>query len=658
MDFFEHQQQARRHTALMMLMFVAAVVAIVLAINAVGGCIYLYITDRPFFPLGRAFAAVPRQAYVVTTGVVLAAIAWGSISRMMELSSGGAAVADLLGAQRIKRDSQQPLERRLLNIVEEMALASGISVPQVYVMDEARSINAFAAGYSPNEAAVTVTRGTMEQLSRDELQGVIGHEFSHILNGDMRLNIRLMGVIAGIVIIGAFGEFLMRVGSGKNSDKNEGNLPMLFGGVVIWLIGLVGVFAGRVIKAAISREREFLADASSVQFTRNPEGIAGALFKIGQGTSLISVQHAEEVSHMCIGAATVDFFEFDIMRTHPPVDERIDRILGPGARLLLRARAKRAEAQAVPAGDSPVVAEFLSPLTAPAAAGPVPVPGQVPVFGRGAAESVRTTQGALIASVGNPSTAHIEYARRILEQLPAEMRTSAGNADGGRAVLAALLLGEGEVQSRQIGMIRSQAGDVVAAKAASFVSLLRPLGPRARMPLLDLAMPSLKRMDEGARDALQRLVKDLAEADGRVTVGEFVLLTLCRRHLGPEPKRAPPVKYRSVDGVAGEAGVVLSLLAHSGGGGMSAFDKGMAALGIRGGVLRSPAELGIATVEGALYELKLLAPLKKPLVIKACLEIVMADGKLTVAEGELMRAICAALDSPLPPILETIEAVA
>ncbi len=656
MDFFEHQQQARRHTALMVLMFVAAVVAIVLAINVVGGCIFLYATDQALFPPGRAFAAVPRMAYVATTVVVLAAIAWGSISRMMELSSGGAAVAELLGAQRIKRDSQQPLERRLLNIVEEMALASGISVPQVYVMDEPRSINAFAAGYSPNEAAVTVTRGAMEQLNRDELQGVIGHEFSHILNGDMRLNIRLMGVIAGIVIIGAFGEFLMRVGSGKNSDKNEGNLPMLFAGLVIWLIGLIGVFAGRVIKAAISREREFLADASSVQFTRNPEGIAGALFKIGQGTSLIGAQHAEEVSHMCIGSATVDFFEFDILLTHPPIDERIDRVLGPGARLLLRARAKRAEAQAVAVGESPVVAEFLSPLTAPAAAGLAP--GQAPAFGRGAAESVRTTQAALIASVGHPSTAHIEYARRILEQLPAELRTAAGNAEGGRAVLAALLLGEGEVRSRQVEMIRSQAGEAVAAQAASFAGLLRPLGPRARMPLLDLAMPSLKRMDAGGRDALLRLVKDLVEADGRVTIGEFVLLTLCRRHLGPEPKGAPPVKHRSVDDVAGEVGIVLSLLAHSGGGGMSAFDKGMAALGIKGGVLRSPAELGIATVEGALYELKLLAPLKKPFVIKACLEIVMADGKLTVAEGELMRAICAALDSPLPPILDSTEVVA
>ncbi len=647
MDFFEHQQQARRHTALMVLMFVVAVVAIVLAVNVVGGWIYLYATDRPLFPPVRSLGAVPHRAYAVTTLVVLGAIAWGSIGRLRELSAGGAAVAGLLGAQRIKRDSREPTERRLLNIVEEMALASGITVPQVYVLDEPSSINAFAAGYSPNEATVTVTRGAMQQLSRDELQGVIGHEFSHILNGDMRLNIRLMGVIAGIVIIGAFGEFLMRVGSGRNSDRNEGNLPLLAAGAVIWLIGLVGVFAGRVIKAAISREREFLADASSVQFTRNPDGLAGALFRIGEGSSLIGVQHAEEVSHMCIGAATADFLEFDIMRTHPPVGERIDRLLGPGARLLLRARAKRAAEQGAAAGESPVVAEFASPLA-----------GQASAFGLGAAETVNITPAALIASVGAPSTAHVEYARRILDQLPADLHAAAGNAEGGRAVLSAMLLGEGEVKSRQLVMVRAQAGEGVASHAAAFADLLRPLGPRARMPLLDLAMPSLKRMDAGAREALLGLVKDLVEADGRVTVGEFVLLTLCRRHLGPEPVRAPPAKHESVAAVAREAGVVLSLLAQSGGGGLAAFDKGMAALGLPGGVLLSAAELGIATVEAALYELKLLAPLKKPLVIKACLAIVMADGKLTVAEGELMRAICAALDSPLPPLLETTEAVA
>jgi hypothetical protein len=216
-----------------------------------------------------------------------------------------------------------------------------------------------------------------------------------------------------------------------------------------------------------------------------------------------------------------------------------------------------------------------------------------------------------------------------------------------------MLLGEGEVRATQLDMIRAQAGGTVAERAASFADLMRRLGPRARMPLFDLALPSLKRMDQDARDLLRRMLKDLAEADRKVTVGEFVLLTLCERHLAAAPKGAPPVKHRSIDGVADEAGVLISLLARAGGGDMPAFNAGMTALGLGGGVLRAPAELTIAGVESALYELKLLAPLKKPILIKACLEVVMADGKLTVAEGELMRAICAALDTPLPPIIET-----
>jgi uncharacterized tellurite resistance protein B-like protein len=279
-------------------------------------------------------------------------------------------------------------------------------------------------------------------------------------------------------------------------------------------------------------------------------------------------------------------------------------------------------------------------------------------FGGSAQRELRTTQAALIDSVGSPSTAHVEYARRILEELPGELRVAAGNAEGGRALLAAMLLGEGEVRAKQLDMIRAQAGETVAARAASFAGLMRPLGPRARMPLFDLALPSLKRMDQDARDVLRRMLTDLAEADRKVTVGEFVLLTLCERHLAAAPKGAPPVKHRGIDSVADEAGVLMSLLAHAGGVGMPAFDAGMRALGLTGGVLRAPAELTIAAVESALYELKLLAPLKKPILIKACLEVVMADGKLTVAEGELMRAICAALDSPLPPILETMETAA
>ncbi len=644
MDFFLQQQRARRRTGAIVLMFLLAVAGIVLSINAVGGYIYLYATDRPLWPVVRSLAAVPHSAYGVTTLVVLGIIAWGTLTRMYELSSGGVAVAAMVGARWVKRDSADPQERRLLNVVEEMALASGIGVPQLFVMDEQKSINAFAAGHSPNEAAVVVTKGALENLSRDELQGVVGHEFSHILNGDMRLNIRLLGLISGIVLIGSIGGFLMRLGQGGRG--NRGDIRVILVGVVLWIIGSAGVFAGRLIKAGVSREREFLADASAVQFTRNPDGIGGALFKIADRGSVVLEQHAEELSHMCISAPLNDFFEFSWFRTHPPLEERMERLLGPAAKRLLQERIERVEAKALAAQGGPLVEAFVSPLYAKAA--PAAIPGNV---GAGAA-------AALMQSVGNPSAAHVDRARLLLDAIPADIRTAAGSETGARAALFALLLGEGEVRLVQISRVREDCGADVASRCERFAGALRPLGPRVRLPLLGLVLPTLKVLPQDQRDRVLRVVRELIDADGKVTLGEFVLLTLCRRQLGGERKAPPPVKYRDLEPVQAEAGIVLSLLAHAGGGGMFAFDKGMSALGIRGGVLREHSELGFETIERSLAELNLLAPLKKPVLVKACVATVMADAKLTLAEGELLRAVCAALDTPLPPILETTEAVA
>jgi Zn-dependent protease with chaperone function len=642
MDFFEQQHRARRRTAWILLAFLLAVAAIVLSINVVGGTIYLVATERPLLPVGRALAAVPHSAYVITTLVVLGAILGGSLARMHELAGGGAAVAEMVGARRIARDAGSLEEKRLLNVIEEMALASGIAVPQVFVMDGEGSINAFAAGYSSHEAAIVVTEGALKRLSRDEIQGVIGHEFSHILNGDMRLNIQLLGLIAGIVLIGSAGGFLMRLGGGGRG--NRGDVRVVLVGALIWLIGSVGVLAGRLIKAAVAREREFLADASAVQFTRNPDGIGGALYKIADRGSVILQRHAEELSHMCIGAPVGDLLEFPWMRTHPPIEERMERLLGPAARRLLKERTERAEAAALAAEGSPVAEAFASPLYAkrpPAAGG-----GVVPVA------------AALVGSIGNPTSEHVDHARRVLDEIPAGVRDATGNEAGARAVVFALLLGAGETRLKQLSQIREDAGADLAAQCSGFADALAPLGPGARLPLFTLALPALKALPQDGRDRVLRLVRRLAEADGKVSLGEFVLQTMLRRYLGPQVKGAPQTKHREVSSVARESAIVLSLLAHAGGGGMFAFSKGMEALGIEGGVFSTTAELRFDLVDGALNELKALAPLKKPVFIKACVAVAMADDRLTLAEGELLRAVCAALDSPLPPILETPEALA
>ncbi len=649
MDFFEQQHRARRRTWLMLLLFLLAVAAIVAAFDLVCAIVYIGLFDVQILYSSSLLQQVPRSVYVWSTLATLLVIGWGTASRLYRLSGGGVAVADLIGARHVKRDTSEPAERRLLNVVEEMALASGITVPLVFVMDDQHAINAFAAGYSPNEATVIVTRGALEQLNRDELQGVVAHEFSHILNGDMRLNIHLVGVIAGIVMIGSIGGFLMTgIRDGDDLRRAGTDIRVFFLGLLLWLIGSIGVLAGRLIKAVISREREFLADASAVQFTRNPEGIGGALFKIGRRGSTIAQRHAEELSHMCIGAPVNDFFEFAVFHDHPPLDERIERLLGSGAGRLLRERMERAEAAALSAQGSPVVSELVSPLYAPRKAAPA----------ASGPRSAAGIAGSMVESIGNPSSAHLDHARGMLEAIPAEIRAAVGHEEGAQAALFALLLGEGDLRKAQLALIGERSGAEVPAQSARFADALKPLGARARLPVLALVIPTLKRLPGPERDALLERIKAVIEADRKITLGEFVLLTLCRSQIQREEKRSPAVKYRSVDAVATEAAIVLSLLAHAGGGGMAAFDKGMAALGVAGGVLRSPSELNIGAVESALNELNLLAPLKKPLFIKACVATAMADDRLTLAEGELLRAICAALDSPVPPILETMEAVA
>src|SRR5487761_2174898 len=325
MNFFEQQDAARRHTMRLVVLFLLAVVAIVVAVNFVAALACVGIAANT--ATGGARLNAPASFYAIVTLATLALIAGGSLAQIAGLAGGGAALARMMGARQIATQSGDPAERRLLDVVEEMAIASGIAVPQVFVMDDEQSINAFAAGYSPDQAAVVVTRGTLEHLNRDELQGVIGHEFSHVLNGDMRLNLRLMGVLGGILLLTTLGRMLA-YSSSRRDSKGAAFVLLGFGLIVI---GYIGVFFGRLIQASVSRQREFLADASSVQFTRNPDGIGGALAKIGQSGSRVDHPRAAEANHLFFGEAIAsDFADVfpDLMATHPPVGERLKRIYG------------------------------------------------------------------------------------------------------------------------------------------------------------------------------------------------------------------------------------------------------------------------------------------------------------------------------------------
>ena len=334
MNFFEHQELARRNSQRLIVLFVLAVIAIVIAVNLAATFVYHVFV----LPAGARWMSsqLPNGFYFTNTVVVLGLILGGTWLEMNRLKAGGAAVAQMIGAREVDTSTRDLLDRRLVNVVEEMAIASGVAVPRVFVMDNETAINAFAAGHSVNDAIVAVTRGTLTRLSRDELQGVIAHEFSHILNGDMKLNLRLIGVLYGLLIVALAGRFLLEIGGrSRGGSRSSGSaIAVLFAaGLALWILGYIGVFFGRLIKAGVSRQREFLADASAVQFTRNPDGIGGALRKIaglseqtGLGTRIDHPQ-AESLSHLFLGAARPSFVR-GLFATHPPLDDRVQRIYG------------------------------------------------------------------------------------------------------------------------------------------------------------------------------------------------------------------------------------------------------------------------------------------------------------------------------------------
>jgi Zn-dependent protease with chaperone function len=333
MNFFEHQAQAHKESKKLLFLFVLAVICIVIAVNGTLALVWTWFMHDSHGNIRE----YPYYFFQTNTALIILFIGGGTLIEMMRLRDGGDAVAQMAGGRLVQPNSRDKLERRLLNIVEEMSLASGIACPLVYVMDKEDAINAFAAGYQQNEAVVAVTRGTLTRLNRDELQGVIGHEFSHILNGDMRMNIKLIGVLFGIQMLSEFGRYLIdgavKIGGGSGEKSNSLKTFLFVSGFVFFVIGYIGVFFGRLIKSAVSRQREFLADASAVQFTRNLDGIGGALRKIAgltivnQCGSRIHNIHAEQFSHMFLGAAKSQLLS-GFFATHPPIEKRLLKLYG------------------------------------------------------------------------------------------------------------------------------------------------------------------------------------------------------------------------------------------------------------------------------------------------------------------------------------------
>ena len=648
MDFFEAQARAKQRTSRLVVLFALAVIgtvaagyfASVLILSQVGGTSgrhrsrSYYIYDQPAQP---TYSLWQPKVFVTVSFATLAAIGLASLYKWNEYSAGGSAVAESVGGRKVKSNTTDLHERRLLNVVEEMAIASGIPMPTVYILDEEPAINAFAAGLTTSDAVVAVTRGTLQKLTRDELQGVIGHEFSHILNGDMRLNLRLTALIFGILALGLAGRgILWALGRGRfrGGGKNSGGalLVIVAVGISLLIIGYVGYFFGRMIQAAVSRQREFLADASAVQFTRNPGGISGALKKIGGyalGSSLANHQSAA-IGHFFFAQGFESAFG-GLWATHPPLDERI-RAIDPNF-----------DGQMF---DPPEVVDIKKETFAQAGFAPGSVHQRPPM----------PSPASLVASIGTLTPEHIASAETLLAGVPDRVRRAARLPAEAPVLLYGLLLDDSEpVRAQQRAMVASRAGGDALHVLAELEPSLRALGPQHRLPLVQLTLPAIRQVPPAALSTVLGILDDLVLADGRVSTFEFALQKLLTRtlSLGRTPTSSV-VQIYSFNAVATEINIVLSAVAYAAGNSnltpADAFAAGTEELKLLEGRLQLvPAnQCDVVKLDAALEKLATASGPTKQRTLLAAAYVAGADGKLLVAESELIRAISAALDCPMP----------
>ena len=659
MNFFEHQAQAHRESKKLLFLFTLAVIAIVLAVNGTLALLWIWMKGQ----YGTGIYTYPRGFFFTNTAVTLLFIGGGMLFEMSRLKDGGDAVARMAGGRLVQPDSRDLQERRLLNIVEEMALAAGMACPRVYVMDEEDAINAFAAGYHQNEAVVAVTRGTLTRLSRDELQGVIAHEFSHILNGDMRMNIKLIGVLFGIQMLAGFGQHMMewgaRFGGGRSRDEKGPSIQLVLFvfGAALFVIGYIGIFFGRLIKSAVSRQREFLADASAVQFTRNPDGIGGALRKIGgltrsnQCGSRIKNPNAEQLSHMFLGAARPNLLS-GLFATHPPLQQRLQRLYGRNVELLdaneLPPEVAVDAQSAVMGFASGAGASSAQSSTSTVTLSPL---GFHPEFGYQAADTTKPANAnnvSAVAPVAKPTDTAVN--------IPSEVVQAARDPKAASALVYALLLDRKDPASFQIQL--SALRQAVPQQCA-LVSLLHEavekMAVSMRLPVLDLAMPALKLLDADQRQQLLGISARLIAADQKVSQAEFVLQTILQRRLSPLAGRDVGVKYQGLIQLQKETALLISLMAtteYAAELAPQAFMKAVSSmpeLGLQAAQFSSRDQFDFFEVKQALDKFQQLAPLAKPFLIRLMLKA--SDLKLSADGADLLRSVCAALDAPVPDIV-------
>lgn len=693
MDFFEAQDRARKSTWKLVGLYLLAVAMIILSIYVV---LLLALRFAGFMPydatIGELFWQPVLLSYVAV--ILLIIIITGTLFRIFQLRKGGSAVAEMLGGRRVEPSTRDPKERQLMNVVEEMSIASGLPVPDVYILDREESINAFAAGFGTADAAVGVTRGTLEKLNRDELQGVIAHEFSHIFNGDMRLNIRLIGILNGILLLHIMGLIMMRSGayssmggggrSGGRGGGGSATLVIILLGLALLIIGYIGMLFGRMIQAAISRQREYLADAAAVQYTRNPAGIAGALRKIDRSMDggKIDDGHAMEMSHLFFANSFNTFLD-RLYATHPPIADRI-RAIDPAAagaedrrkqeqlrKRLERDRIARADAVQQRAagaktgagaqGGTGTLEDFFGRTEGtPGTASGGGAGGASGGAGGGALGGLEAAHPALrpeviLAAIGTLDGVQVSRAGKLLQSIPVHLREAAHEPFDAQALIYALLLAEREPPTDAVPRwLRERLEPALAESTRKLLLELNKGDREWFLPLVELSLPVLRHMSDGQYRTFRHNIEHLIREDDQVSLFEFALEKLVVHQLDTafSKKADPDIRHYHLKTLGKEISLLLSAMAHASESDTEkAWETGIASIReyLPDGVAFLPPEKCTPDkLDAALKEVNASANPVKKFILTALIHGITTDDRVTVRERELMRAISEAINAPIP----------
>ena len=640
MDFFEAQDRAKRNTGKLVFLYLLAVIGIIVSIYVIS----LLIVTWQFGSFGNGLWS--PVWLIIVSGAVLLTITIGTLIRVNQLRKGGSAVAELLGGRRVDPSTTDTDEMRLMNIVEEMSIASGMSVPDVFVLDDEENINAFAAGFHTTDAAIGVTRGALEQLNRDEMQGVIAHEFSHIFNGDMKFNIRLIGILNGILLIHVMGMVIMRSmaysGSGrsrKSSKDGGGNaaLVILLVGLSLVVVGYIGMLFGRMIQSAISRQREYLADAAAVQYTRNPDGLAGALAKIGSKKKGAEIRdgHAMEMSHLFFASSYHSFFD-RLYSTHPPIEKRI-KAINPSMDLADERRKQK------------IRKKFAKDHVA----GSVSEKPSEPAAGPGIGGHAALTPEVILGAIGTLGQNHIRRAETILDEIPKSLRNAAHEALSAEALIYAMILVSGG-HPELPDWFENEVEKGLPVETKRIIPLLQNGERSWFLPLADMAHSSLRGMSREQYSNFRSVIRKLALESETENLFAFAIKKIVQRKLESvfSADKSPSIRHHNLKNLGGEMSVLISAIATlSGEKRHAAWDAGLEPIkkvAPDSMKLLEESECRLTHLDKALDELAASANPVKKFILSSIIHTVLADREITIEEKELIRAISEAIDCPIP----------